>query len=93
MENDDEDIFVGKWFEYPLIRNAIISGSLTIIALGLAHTGRIPPQAEISVFLVAIVIGIWVYALMVTFIAVFATIWIGRLIAKAGVAAKAEVTK
>jgi hypothetical protein len=37
--------------------------------------------------------GIWVYALMVTFIAVFATIWIGRLIAKAGVAAKTEVTK
>ncbi|MCJ7442967.1 MAG: DUF5654 family protein [Methanotrichaceae archaeon] len=28
--------------------------------------------------------GIWVYALLVTFIAVFATIWIGRLIAKAG---------
>jgi cation transport ATPase len=48
---------VGKWFEYPLIRNAIISGSLTITAFGLAHTGRIPPQAEISAFLVAIVIG------------------------------------
>jgi len=28
--------------------------------------------------------GIWVYALLVTVFAVFATIWIGRLIEKAG---------
>ena len=32
--------------------------------------------------------GIWVYAIIVTIIAVFATIWIGRLIAKTGITNK-----
>lgn len=53
----DDDVFVGKWYEYPLIRNAIISGLLTVSAFGLAHTGEIPSSAEISVYLIAIVIG------------------------------------
>lgn len=53
----DEDAFTGKWYEYPIMRNAIISGLLTVSAFGLAHTGKIPSSVEISVFLIAIVIG------------------------------------
>lgn len=53
----DEDVFTGKWYEYPIIRNAIISGLLIVSAFGLAHTGRIPNTFEIFIFLIAIVIG------------------------------------
>jgi hypothetical protein len=37
--------------------------------------------------------GIWVYALLVTAIAVFTTIWIGRLIAKTGVTKEDEIAR
>ncbi len=54
---NDEDAFTGKWYEYPIMRNAIICGLLTVSAFGLAHTGIIPSSVEISAFLIAIVIG------------------------------------
>lgn len=53
----EEEAFTGKWYEYPIMRNAIISGLITVSAFGLAHAGKIPYSAEIAGFLIAIMIG------------------------------------
>jgi len=55
--SDEDETFDGKWYEYPIIRNAIISGLLTVSAFGLAHAGRISNSVETFMFLVAIVVG------------------------------------
>ncbi|MDD1757587.1 MAG: cadmium-translocating P-type ATPase, partial [Methanotrichaceae archaeon] len=55
--SEEEDIFEGKWYEYPIIRNAIISGLLTVSAYSLAHRGIISSNAEIFIFIIAILIG------------------------------------
>lgn len=53
----DEEIFDGKWYEYPIMRNALVSGLLTVSAFGLAHLGLITSYAENAVFIVAILVG------------------------------------
>jgi heavy metal translocating P-type ATPase len=53
----EEDTFEGKWYEYPIMRAALVSGVLTVSGFILNHLGLIPKYMEISVFLIAIVIG------------------------------------
>lgn len=58
MKNGDrEKVFEGKWYAHPPMRNALISGLLTGTAFSLAHLGVIPPVAETSVYVVAILLG------------------------------------
>lgn len=52
-----EDSFGGKWYEYPLMRNALLSGLLTGTAFVLAHLKVIPAFIEVSLFIVAICLG------------------------------------
>ena len=53
MSKEDET-FDGKWYEYPIMRNALISGLLTVSAYGLAHLGLISFYVETSIFIIAI---------------------------------------
>jgi len=55
--SEDEEVFEGKWYKYPIMRNAIISGLLTVPTYILAHLGMIPSYVETSMFIVAILIG------------------------------------
>lgn len=55
--SEEDEIFEGKWYEYPIMRNALISGLLTISAYGLAHLGIIPSYVKIFIFIIAILIG------------------------------------
>ncbi len=52
-----EEIFEGKWYAHPPMRNALIAGLLTGIAFGLAHLGVIPSAAEIAIYITAILLG------------------------------------
>ncbi len=52
-----EEIFEGKWYAHPPIRNALISGLLTCGSFGLAHLGIIPDFVEASVYAIAILLG------------------------------------
>ncbi len=52
-----EETFEGKWYTHPPMRNALIAGLLTGIAFVLAHLGFIPSIAEISIYVVAILLG------------------------------------
>ncbi len=54
---EKEEIFEGKWYAHPPMRNALLSGLLTGIAFSLAHLGLIPPLAEITIYLTAIILG------------------------------------
>ncbi|MFQ5826344.1 MAG: HAD-IC family P-type ATPase, partial [Dehalococcoidia bacterium] len=55
--NEKEEIFEGTWYAHPPMRNALIAGLLTGTAFGLRHLGFIPPLAEISIYIIAIVLG------------------------------------
>ncbi|MCL5123486.1 MAG: heavy metal translocating P-type ATPase [Deltaproteobacteria bacterium] len=52
-----EGLFEGRWYEYPPMRNALLSGLLTGVAFSLTHLQVIPYAVEISLFVVAICIG------------------------------------
>lgn len=52
-----EEIFEGKWYSHPPMRNALIAGLLTGMAFGLAHLGLIPSLVEITIYVVAILLG------------------------------------
>lgn len=52
-----EEIFEGKWYTHPPMRNALIAGLLTGIAFAFAHLGFIPSIIEISIYVVAIILG------------------------------------
>lgn len=52
-----EEIFEGKWYAHPPMRNALIAGLLTGIAFVLAHLGVIPSPVEISIYVIAILLG------------------------------------
>lgn len=52
-----KEVFEGKWFQHPPMRNALIAGVITLLTFGLAHLGFIPDLAEIALFVVAIVVG------------------------------------
>ncbi|MFN3534516.1 MAG: heavy metal translocating P-type ATPase, partial [Desulfatiglandales bacterium] len=58
MEREErEEIFEGKWYAHPPMRNALISGLLTGTSFGLAYLGIIPEFVEAAVYAVAILLG------------------------------------
>lgn len=56
-KDEKEEIFEGKWYAHPPMRNALIAGLLTGAAFGLAHLGIIPNLAETAIYAVAILLG------------------------------------
>lgn len=52
-----EEIFEGKWYAHPPMRNALIAGLLTGIAFVLAHFNVIPLSIEIAIYVIAILLG------------------------------------
>jgi len=55
---ENNDIFEGKWYEHPPLRNALIAGVITGIAFLLAHPNRlIPHSIEVVIYVIAIVLG------------------------------------
>ncbi len=57
MNMEKGEIFEGKWYVYPPMRNALVAGLLTGIAFGLAHLGIIPSSVEMGIYIVAILLG------------------------------------
>ena len=55
--NEQEQIYSGKWYGHPPMRNALIAGLLTGIAVGLGYLGFIPSAVEISIYIIAILLG------------------------------------
>ncbi|MBY0451198.1 MAG: cadmium-translocating P-type ATPase [Cyanobacteria bacterium] len=53
----DKEIFEGRWYEHPLMRNALIAFAITGSAFALAHSEIISHTVENAMFLVAILIG------------------------------------
>ena len=51
------EIFEGKWYTHPPMRNALIAGVITGITFTLAHTGMIPNSAEVALYSGAIILG------------------------------------
>ena len=57
-ENEErESAFEGRWYEYPPMRNALLSGLLTGLTFVLAHLKVIPHSIEVSLFILAICLG------------------------------------
>ncbi len=56
-EDKKEEIFEGKWYAHPPMRNALIAAVLAGTAFGLAHLGSIPSLVETALYLVAIPLG------------------------------------
>ena len=53
-----EEIFEGKWYTHPPLRNALIAGFITGVAFLLSHIDRvIPPSVEITIYIIAIILG------------------------------------
>jgi len=59
MKNrEKEEIFEGKWYAHPPLRNALIAGLITGLAFLLAHIDRlIPSSVEIALYIIAILLG------------------------------------
>jgi Cd2+/Zn2+-exporting ATPase len=53
----DREIFGGRWYSHPPLRNALLSGLLAGVAFGLAHGGVISSRAETIIFALAILLG------------------------------------
>ncbi len=49
--------FEGRWFAYPPLRNALLAGLIAVLAFVLAHSGWLPPFAEIAAYAIAIPLG------------------------------------
>ncbi len=56
-KEEKEEVFEGKWYAHPPMRNALLAGLLTGIAFVLAHIRVIPSPVEISIYVVAILLG------------------------------------
>lgn len=59
MNNEDfDEAFEGKWYNYPPLRNALIAGLITGVAFLMAHPYRVIPQyIEITFYIIAILLG------------------------------------
>jgi len=55
--DEKEEIYEGKWYAHPPMRNALISGLLTGISFALRHLGIIPEIAETGIYIAAILLG------------------------------------
>ena len=56
-EENHQDGCAGQWWEYPILRHALMAGVLTGCGWGLAHLGFISEQAELALYFVAIPLG------------------------------------
>lgn len=56
-QNKHHEGFGGKLYAHPPMRNALVAGLLTGIAFGLAHSDLIDPQAEVGLYVIAILLG------------------------------------
>lgn len=58
----EKEVFEGKFYTHPPMRNALISGTLTIAGFSLAHLGAISSGYEIAIYAFSIVIGAYHWA-------------------------------
>jgi len=56
-QDDNKEIFDGKWYSHPPMRNALIAGLLVGAAFIMAHARLVSSQIEVAIYVVAIVIG------------------------------------
>ena len=56
-QDDNKEIFDGKWYSHPPMRNALIAGLLVGAAFIMAHARFVSSQIEIGFYAVAIVLG------------------------------------
>lgn len=56
-EESHQDGFEGQWWEYPILRNAIMAGVLAGMGFVLGHVGFISKQVELAFYVVAIPLG------------------------------------
>jgi heavy metal translocating P-type ATPase len=56
-ERDHADSFEGPWWQYPVLRNALLAGALAAFGFALAHAGMISSTAESLFYLLAIPLG------------------------------------
>ncbi len=54
---EKEEVFEGKWYAHPPMRNALLAGLLTGIAFVLAHLNVISLSVEIAIYVTAILLG------------------------------------
>jgi Cd2+/Zn2+-exporting ATPase len=54
---DRDEMFEGKWYAHPPMRNALTAGGITGIAFGLAHSDLLHPNVEVGLYIVAIILG------------------------------------
>jgi Cd2+/Zn2+-exporting ATPase len=52
-----EQLSAGRWWRYPILRNALLSGGIAALGFVLAHLGIISAAAERSFYLIAIPLG------------------------------------
>lgn len=63
MKSDEKkEVFEGKFYMHPPMRNALISGVLTSVTFSLAHLGLISSGSEIAIYSLSIVIGAYHWA-------------------------------
>lgn len=60
--NKDDEIFEGRWFQHPLMRNALIGALIAGIAFGLGHFKIAPHLVTVPLYLVAIVVSSYAWA-------------------------------
>ncbi len=54
---DPDHGFEGRWWTYPLLRNALAAGALAAVGFLLAHLGAIGSEVEVAFYLTAIPLG------------------------------------
>lgn len=57
MSKEKEEIFEGKWYVHPPMRNALLAGLLTGTAFSLGHLDIISHSVEIPFYIIAIILG------------------------------------
>jgi Cd2+/Zn2+-exporting ATPase len=57
MDSHTAASFEGKWFQFPILRNALIAGALSAVAFALGHLQIIPHAMEIGAYVAAIALG------------------------------------
>jgi len=54
---DADHGFEGRWWSYPLLRNALAAGTLAAVGFPLAHLGVVGGKVEVAFYLAAIALG------------------------------------
>jgi len=61
-ENDSEETFEGRWFQHPLMRNALLGAAFTAVAFVSAHLRLVPNAVSIAFYLAGIVLASHMWA-------------------------------